>query len=72
MRYRIGTELPPPGTPSTDHALYLEAGLGLIVGIILVLVGRYGRQRWLLVWGATLVLASGTYISALLLGWGTA
>lgn len=53
-----------------DHALYLEAGLGLLVGIVLVLAGRYGRQRWLAIWGATLVLASGVYIGALWLGVG--
>lgn len=48
MRYRIGTEAPTPGTPAMDHALYLEAGLGLLVGIVLVLAsGVYIGALWL-------------------------
>lgn len=68
MRYRIGTD---PNQPTVDHALYFEASMGLFIGIVLVLIALRGRQRWLAIWGASLVLAAGTYLGSLLLGIGT-
>jgi len=68
MRYRIGTD---PSKPVVDHASYLEAGLGIVIGIVLVVIALRGRQRWLVVWGASLIVAAGLYLGALLLGIGT-
>ncbi len=68
MRYRIGTD---PNKPVVDHASYFEAGLGIVVGIVLVFIALRGRQRWLAIWGGSLVVAASLYLGALLLGIGT-
>lgn len=67
MRYRIGTD---PTKPTVDHAMYFEGGVGIIIGVLLVLIALRGRQRWLAIWGASLVLAACGYLGALLMGIG--
>lgn len=64
MRYRIGEEpgLDPYG--STDEFVVFTAVLSLFIGTALVWMGQHGRQRWLTVWSAGLIVASVAY-----LGW---
>lgn len=70
MRYRIGTEPPQPGASAHDPALYVEGGMGLLIGITLLVVALRGRQRWLAIWGGTLVVAASIYLIALVAGVG--
>jgi len=50
MRYRE-TELPPGSTdyvaPTTDEFVALTVWLTLIIGLVLLAGGIYGKQRWL-------------------------
>lgn len=61
MRYRIGTSPEEAGSPE----LLIFAGaaaFGLVIGVGFVVFGWRGRQMWLTVWGAGLVLASLAYL----------
>ncbi len=69
MRYRIGTN-PNDLTPvSVDHLTLGTAAFGLLIGIGFVIAGRRARQHWLAIWGGTLVVASVTYLGAVVLGY---
>lgn len=69
MRYREG-ELPGTlGTPVGDGMTVVTAAFGLFTGIAFIAGGIYGRQRWLIFWGVTTVLASGAYLIAAALGY---
>lgn len=67
MRYRIGAD-PASGAPATDDMLLLTVVIGLITGIVLTWLARKGRQMWLLVWSAGLVLVSVAYMGYMLIG----
>ena len=62
MRYRIGDD-PASGTTVTDDMLLLTVVIGLVVGIVLIWLARFGRQMWLMVWSVGLVLSSIAYIA---------
>ena len=57
MRYREGEELPLTQYAS-DDMLLLTAFLGIVIGITLTLLGKFGKQMWMFVWGIGLILAS--------------
>ncbi len=59
MRYKEG-EVPVEqlAAHASDDMLVLTAIIGVVVGIILVFLGRIGKQMWMWVWGAGLVLIS--------------
>lgn len=61
MRYRIGDD-PATAAPGTDEMLLFTVAIGLIVGIVLTVLARHGRQVWLLFWSVGLVLVSTGYI----------
>jgi len=42
--------------------------LSLLIGVVLVRLGIYGRQRWLSFWGGSLVLAALVYLLVIWLG----
>ncbi len=69
MRYRIGTLPGESGTASTDHMLLFTVVIGLLIGLVLVFLGRQGRQLWLVFWGGTLVVAALIYLGATVLGY---
>lgn len=48
--------------PITAHMFLGIAIYGLFVGIGFVLFGRRGRQRWMVIWGGGLVVASVVYL----------
>lgn len=64
MRYRE-TELPPGHTeyvaPTTDEFVELTVALTLLIGILLLVAGFYGKQRWLIFWGSTTLVACAVY-----------
>ena len=57
MRYREGEELPLTQYAS-DDMLLLTAFLGIVIGVILTLLGKFGKQMWMFVWGIGLVISS--------------
>jgi len=57
MRYREGEELPLTQFAS-DDMLLLTAAMGIVIGIILASLGKFGKQLWMLVWGIGLVIVS--------------
>ena len=69
MRYREG------GTPgiadygSTEGFLVATVVFTLLTGIVFVVAGRYGRQLWLIFWGALSILVCSVYL--LLMGVGS-
>lgn len=64
MRYRIGQE-PTSGlgqAVNVDGLTIFTAVIGLVAGTVFVIAGLRGRQRWLLAWGAGLIVASLIYL----------
>ncbi len=43
---------------SSDDMLMLTAVLGIAIGVVLVILGRVGKQMWMWVWGIGLILSS--------------
>ncbi len=66
MRYREGTT---PDMTGTDGLTAFTAVFSLIVGIGFMIVGARARQRWMVGWGAGLVIVSAGYLGAVLLGY---
>lgn len=62
MRYEESTGLPYAET--APGLLAYTVGLALLFGLALFFLGRFGKQMWLTVWSAGLVLSSVAY-----LGW---
>ena len=59
MRYREG-QLPEQSgmpVPQTDDFVALTVWLTLLIGILFVVGGLYGRQRWLTIWGVFTLIA---------------
>lgn len=56
MRYKEG-ELPLAQNAS-DDMLVFTAVLGFVIGFVLIYLGRLGKQMWMRVWGAGLVIMS--------------
>lgn len=59
MRYKEG-EIPKEQLAfhASDDMLILTAVIGVLVGLILTLLGRKGKQMWMWVWGIGLVICS--------------
>jgi hypothetical protein len=68
MRYRVGEEAATAALNSTHHSLVLTVVMSLIVGIVLVWLGRHGRQMWLIAWSWGLILCSIAYGGLMLFG----
>lgn len=64
MRYRE-TELKPGSTeyvaPTTDDFVELTVALTLVIGMVLLGLGIFGKQRWLRIWGTTTLVACAIY-----------
>ena len=61
MRYKDGEVFIPKeqmATHSSDDMLLVTAGLGILIGLALIVLGRLGKQMWMWVWGIGLVLCS--------------
>lgn len=59
MRYREG-EIPKEqlAVHASDDMLILTAVLGVLIGIVLFILGRMGKQMWMWVWGIGLIICS--------------
>ncbi|HKJ07475.1 MAG TPA: hypothetical protein VKA76_00150 [Gammaproteobacteria bacterium] len=49
--------------------ILFTAVLSLLIGVVLFVLGRRGRQRWLAFWGGSLVAASVIYLIAAAAGY---
>ena len=56
-RYKEGEQLP-LAQHASDDMLVLTAVLGFFIGFVLIYLGRLGKQMWMWVWGAGLVVMS--------------
>jgi len=67
LRYQ--ENIPPEQLTSyaSDNMLLFTAVLSLVIGIILIVLGRQGRQLWLLTWSIGLVVCSVLLAAAILL-----
>ncbi|MDA8364065.1 MAG: hypothetical protein M0Z84_09675 [Gammaproteobacteria bacterium] len=70
MRYRINGPHPGVDAAGSGHMMLFTVLLSLLIGAILVGLGRRGRQRWVVFWGGTLVLAALIYLVAVWVGYG--
>ncbi len=61
MRYRIGTD-PQQAQAQLDGMTFGSAIIGLFIGVVFVIAGIRARQFWIVFWGASLILASSTYL----------
>jgi hypothetical protein len=64
MRY-LESQVPPDAqafvAPTTDAFVELTVALTLIIGLLALAAGRFGRQRWLTFWGRVTLLACAVY-----------
>lgn len=70
MRYREG-QVPAEGAPDfgrTDDFVALTVWLTLLIGVLFVVGGLWGRQRWLTIWGVLTLLACAAYFARSWLG----
>lgn len=64
MRYKVGDPIPDNipkeqlAAHASDDMLLLTSVLGVLIGITLTYIGRKGRQMWMWVWGAGLIVFS--------------
>lgn len=64
MRYResqVPLEAQDFVAPTTDEFVELTVVLTLIIGLLALVAGRYGRQGWLQFWGGVTLLACAVY-----------
>ncbi len=71
MRYRTdqGPNEAYPYSESMHHMLTLTMSFSIVIGIIFVVAGTYGKILWLRVWGAALTMLSLGYLVADFLGY---
>ena len=61
MRYRTGEDPAISAYGSTDEFVTYTVILCIIIGAILVWLGYYGKQWWLVTWNVGLIIASIVY-----------
>jgi len=58
VRYKEGEFIEPLAKNASDDMLVLTAVIGVLVGIVLTVLGRMGKQMWMWVWGIGLIFIS--------------
>ena len=43
---------------ASDDMLILTSVMGIVIGLILTVLGKFGKQLWMRVWGIGLVIVS--------------
>lgn len=58
-RYKVG-DIPKEqlAVHASDDMLVVTAVLGFLIGIVLIYLGRKGKQMWMWVWGIGLIICS--------------
>ncbi len=62
MRYKIEETTGLPYTETSPGMLAFTVAIALVVGIALLVLGKRGRQTWLTVWSAGLIICSIAYL----------
>jgi hypothetical protein len=70
MRYREGEVPGEVGAAVGSEFLLGAALLGLVIGVVLCVLAVRGKQLWLVIWAAGLVLVSIAYLVFSALGYG--
>jgi hypothetical protein len=68
MRYREVEGVAELGPPIEDHLADATVFVTLLIGILFIAMGRFGRQRWLIHWGAISIIACVSYFFAVVTG----
>ena len=58
MRYREDGTTEQLARHASDDMLLFTAALSVVIGFILIWLGRKGKQQWLVVWSIGLILCS--------------
>ena len=69
MRYKDTGDMHNLGQLVGDDLLTFTIFISILIGIGFVVAGRKGKQRWMVIWGAGLVLASISYIVLTIMGY---
>lgn len=64
MRYREVEDVSKLGPPLEDHLADATVVVTLLIGFLLIGMGRFGKQRWLIHWGVISIIASVGYFVA--------
>jgi len=62
VRYRVDEVTGLPYTETSPGMLAFTVGLSFFIGVVLLVLGRYGKQMWLVVWSAGLIICSVLYL----------
>jgi hypothetical protein len=60
VRYREGAEAL-GGAPPSQEFVTVTVWMTLIIGVVFLVAGIHGRQRWLVFWGALTLVACAVY-----------
>ena len=61
MRYREVEDVSKLGPPIEDHLIDATVFVALLISILFIAMGRFGRQRWLIHWGSISIIACASY-----------
>lgn len=64
MRYREVQDVSQLGPPMEDHLADATVFVTLLISILFIAMGRYGKQRWLIHWGSISIFACVLYFFA--------
>lgn len=67
MRYREDIPAEQLARHASDDMLIFTAVLSLLIGAVLIWLGRKGKQQWLVLWSIGLVLCSAAMLVYLLI-----
>ncbi len=62
MRYGVEETTGLPYTQTSPGLLAFTVGIALLVGILLLALGKFGKQMWLIVWSVGLIFCSVIYL----------
>lgn len=63
MRYKIDPTTGLPMAETSPGMLGATVLLALVIGIVLLYVGRRGKQMWIVVWSVGLIICSVAYLA---------
>ncbi len=62
MRYKIDSTTGLPITETSPGMLGATVLLALVIGVVLLFVGKRGKQLWIVVWSIGLIISSVLYL----------
>jgi len=62
MRYQIDSETGLPIAETSPGMLGATVFLALLIGIALLIIGKHGKQLWIVVWSVGLIICSVLYL----------